>query len=161
MSRDIVSACLDQSVAGDPWHGPSLDALLADVTAEQAFARPVPGAHTIVELVLHLTAWMREVCERLRGGEPGLPAEGDWPRPGPEPRAAWLAARADLRAVDASLHGLVASLDPDRLHEPDGVPRDRALGTGVTRAAMLLGVAQHAAYHGGQIAVLKRALSSG
>ena len=36
---------------GEAWHGPSLRELLQDVTAEQAEARPVAGAHSIRELV--------------------------------------------------------------------------------------------------------------
>jgi hypothetical protein len=38
--------------------------------------------------------------------------------------------------------------------------REPALGTGVTVAAMLAGLAQHNACHGGQIAILKRALAA-
>jgi hypothetical protein len=39
---------------GAAWHGPAVLELLAGVTQEQAFARPIPGAHAIWELVLHL-----------------------------------------------------------------------------------------------------------
>ena len=39
---------------GGAWHGPALREALAGVTAEQATMRPVPGAHSIWELVLHL-----------------------------------------------------------------------------------------------------------
>ena len=41
---------------GEAWHGPSVLALLDGVTAQQAAAYPIPGAHSIWELVLHLTA---------------------------------------------------------------------------------------------------------
>ena len=46
---------LDQAVAGDAWHGPSLLALLAGVPPELAARRPISGAHSIWELVLHAT----------------------------------------------------------------------------------------------------------
>ena len=39
---------------GEAWHGPSLLEALAGVSAEQAAARPIAGAHSIWELVLHL-----------------------------------------------------------------------------------------------------------
>ena len=46
---------------GQAWHGPSLLSLLAGVTAEQAAAHPVPGAHSIWELTLHIAAWESEI----------------------------------------------------------------------------------------------------
>ena len=48
---------LDRVVAGDAWHGPSLLALLATVPPELAARRPIAGAHSIWELVLHAGAW--------------------------------------------------------------------------------------------------------
>ena len=44
---------------GDPWHGSNAHAILAGLTAPQAAARPIPGAHSIWELLLHLTGWRR------------------------------------------------------------------------------------------------------
>jgi len=32
---------------GDAWHGPALRETLADVTANEASMRPIPGSHTI------------------------------------------------------------------------------------------------------------------
>jgi hypothetical protein len=47
------------------------------------------------------------------------------------------------------------------LDEPVGRPRDRALGTGDSYYVMLHGVAQHDAYHLGQVSLLKRAAGGG
>ena len=92
---------------------------------------PIPGAHTIWEIVLHLTAWTREVDRRVLGGEPRFPEEGDWPahpgtpaaptagrrrvvpgrtrRPPRRPdRGSRAEALADLAAAQASL---IAALD--------------------------------------------------
>jgi hypothetical protein len=41
-------------ISGDPWHGPALDVLLANVTAEQAVAHSILGAHSIIELELQV-----------------------------------------------------------------------------------------------------------
>jgi hypothetical protein len=51
---------------GDPWHGPSLTGLLARISASEAAAHPLLGAHSIRETVLHVTAWIGEVREHLR-----------------------------------------------------------------------------------------------
>ena len=153
MDRRTIAKVLERSVAGDPWHGPSLAALLADVTADEAARRPIPGAHSIVEIVLHVAAWAEEVGARLAGGGPGDPAAGDWPSPCP-----WDEAHARLAAVHAGLLRRVAAFPEERLGERFGGAREPALGTGVTFAEMMIGVAEHNAYHGGQIALLKRAL---
>jgi hypothetical protein len=153
MSLASLSESIARSVAGDPWHGPSLAALLAGVTEAEAAARPVPGAHSIVELVLHTAAWMDEVAARLQGRTPGEPEAGDWP-----PACPWPAARARLDAAHARLQRALAGFPEARLGEGCGGERVAALGTGVTFEAMLVGVSEHNAYHGGQVALLRRAL---
>jgi uncharacterized damage-inducible protein DinB len=149
---------LRQSLSGDPWHGPSVSALLADVTPEDAAARPVAGAHSIIEIVLHLAAWTQEVGSRLSGTPPALPTIGDWPPWDGDAGSAWASARRSLDEAHADLLRLVQRLPAGRLSDRIGDLREPALGTGVTVAAMLAGLAQHNAYHGGQIAILKRAL---
>jgi uncharacterized damage-inducible protein DinB len=153
VDKGTIAAVIERSVTADPWHGPSLAALLADVTADEAVRRPIAGAHSIVELVLHLTAWAEEVGARLDGGAPGEPARGDWPLPCP-----WDQAHARLAAAHAALLRRLAAFPEERLGERVGGAREPALGTGVSYAEMAVGVAEHNAYHGGQIAVLKRAL---
>ena len=49
---------------GDPWYGPNIDEVLAEVTATDAAAQPIPEAHSIWKIALHLTAWVREVERR-------------------------------------------------------------------------------------------------
>ena len=62
---------VEGALSGPAWHGASLEENLRGLTPEQAAARPVPGAHSIWELVLHITAWAGEVTRRLAGAEPG------------------------------------------------------------------------------------------
>lgn len=148
---------------GQPWHGSPVAQILAGIPAAQAAARPLPAAHTIWEIVLHLTAWTREVEHRLRGGTPGMPAAGDWPRPeeaGGEP--AWRQACAELAAAHRELVSAVESFPAERLDEPvGGTTYVAELGTGTTHAVMLHGLAQHHAYHAGQIAVLRKPPTAG
>src|SRR5712692_5768892 len=58
---------LRRSHEGPAWHGPSLQELLADVTAEKAASKPVLEGHSIWELVLHIIAWERVAVRRLAG----------------------------------------------------------------------------------------------
>jgi uncharacterized damage-inducible protein DinB len=149
---------LADSLSGDPWYGPSLESLLADLTPEEAWAHPVPGAHSIVDLVLHMSAWLGEVASRLRGNPASLPATGDWPRVEGDAATSWSRARATAVAAHAEVVATIGGFPESRLHERIGVGRDAPLGTGVSFETMLIGLAQHNAYHIGQIALLKRAL---
>jgi hypothetical protein len=49
-----IAQQLENAFSGGAWHGPALLELLADVDATTAAAHPVPGAHSIWELVLHI-----------------------------------------------------------------------------------------------------------
>ena len=51
---------LEREHAGDPWHGSPLRQILEGVDERQAAHRPLPGAHTIWELVLHVTSFFHE-----------------------------------------------------------------------------------------------------
>ena len=124
---------------GNPWHGLSVTAILEGVTAAQAAARPIPDAHTIWELVLHMAAWAGEVTRRLGGAAPAEPAEGDWPAMPPEPtEAAWAQARARLGEAHADLTAAVAAME--QITGPD--------------AHTANGLLQHDAYHSGQVSLL-------
>ncbi|HEX7180458.1 MAG TPA: DinB family protein [Thermoanaerobaculia bacterium] len=158
MSDPFLREQLRKGLFDDPWHGPSIADLLLDVTAEEAAAHPVPGAHSIWELVLHMTAWQGEVRQRLLGKEPGLPDVGDWPDVGDPSDIAWERAREQLAASMNELLESLTTLSREDLERPGGSINDRL---GVTHRAMINGLVQHAAYHGGQIALLRKALRAG
>ena len=148
---------LTAAVSGEPWHGDSIQALLRDVTPDLASTRPIRAAHSIWEIVRHLTAWTQEVTRRLAGHPPGLPEIGDWPAPTGGDAAAW---RRDVQALfDAHdrLVTAIGAMTPEQLTAPPPDAKRRDVGSGATREVMLHGLAQHHAYHGGQIGVLKKA----
>ena len=155
--RSALYADLARAYDGEPWHGSSLLTLLGDVDARMAAARPVEGGHTIMELVLHMAAWTGEVARRLRGSSPAVPPEGDWPEPAMG-KDAWAEARDRLAAAQADALAALAACPEERLTAIVGQTRDPSVGSGLTYAAMASGLAQHHAYHGGQVALLKRAL---
>lgn len=139
------------------WHGPSVQEGLAGVTASAAAAHPIPAAHSIWELVLHIIAWRGEVVRRLQGGEPGLPAEGDWPPVGETGEAAWADARRRLDDSHRQLVEAVLGFAETRLDDRVGSkPPDPSLEPVGPYYVMLHGVAQHDAYHMGQVAILRK-----
>ncbi|HVR98200.1 MAG TPA: DinB family protein [Thermoanaerobaculia bacterium] len=156
-----IAGRLRQVYDGDPWHGAPAVQVLAGVTAAEAAARPVPNAHSIWEILLHMTGWTEEVRRRLEGGRPELPAAGDWP-PVPEPtEEGWRAARDRFGEAHDRLLAALERLPEERLEGKVGQERDLPLGTGVTLDYTLQGILQHHVYHTGQIALLKKALAQG
>lgn len=153
---DRIIDQLEREHTGDPWHGSPLHAILDDITAARAAARPLPEAHSIWELVLHMTGWKNEVWRRLSGAPAGEPEGGDWPAPGEATEANWRAAVAALDHAHRQLVAAVRAMPEPRLYEPTNDPRDRALGAGVRYYVLLHGIVQHDVYHAGQIAVLKK-----
>jgi len=142
---------LERAFRGGAWHGPAVAEALAGVDAAAAAARPLAGAHTIWEIVQHLTVW-NEVPRRRLAGErlQSLPAERDWPPVEDVSAAAWRSALAALEGSHAALHARVLELADGQLDDP-------VAGSDPTVRGMLLGVLQHNAYHAGQIALLCKA----
>ena len=158
---DALRQDLHQVYEGDPWHGSSITAVLEGIDAESASSRPIPGAHNIWELVLHMAVWTREVASRVRGADARNPPE-DWPVPrfgGGED--AWKSVKADLAVAQKELEDAVDALQPDDLVRWVGDQRDPSLGGGLTVGTSIRGLLQHHTYHQGQIALLKRATTSG
>jgi uncharacterized damage-inducible protein DinB len=149
---------LTRAVEGDAWHGDSIAAILDGVSAATAAAKPDPRTHSIWEIARHMTAWTGEVARRFAGHPAGEPQEGDWPAPTGRGDADWRRDVAAFFDAHRRLIAIVESFSDAALFEPINDPRDRATGTGVTRDVLLHGLAQHHAYHGGQIALLKKLL---
>lgn len=136
---------------GPAWHGPSISENLAGITAAQAESHPIPGAHSIWEIVHHITAWEREVVQFL-AGKPHATMEGedDWPAVKDTSETAWEQAAADLRAAHTALADAIRRFSEDDLEKT--VP-----GREFPWAVVLHGIIHHGVYHSGQIAMLKKA----
>lgn len=142
---------LKRSIRGTAWHGPSVLEILGDVTADEAVHRPIPDAHSIAELVLHITAWLGAVTRGLDSRSTQLTAEEDWP-PVPQPFD-WPAVMQQLRDASLQLRARVTTLaDTDLEHTVRGYDQDFSI------YVLLHGVVQHNIYHAGQLALLKKAL---
>ncbi len=149
---------LEREHEGDPWHGSPLRRMLEGISAKEAASRPVAGAHSIWELVLHITAWKNEIRRRLSGAPAGDPEEGDWPPVGPPSEDGWRDTLARLEHAQAELVEAIRRFPEPRLSAASNDPRNRPTGTGVSYYVLLHGAVQHDVYHSGQIAILKKAL---
>ena len=144
---------LQRSQQGNAWHGPAVGELLKDVDSALAQRRLAPGAHSIWELVLHITAWQAATLCAVRGDKmPDLAVQDDWPVTG-QTEQGWRNAIEHLERVNAELVAALAVFPDERLG--DTVP-----GREYSFYYLLHGVTQHNLYHAGQIAVLKVAARS-
>ena len=88
---------LRRAFDGEAWHGDSLFEILEGIPAARAAARPITGAHTIWELVLHVAAWDGAVLRRLGGAAVELSDAENFPPVRDTSEAAWRLALAQVR----------------------------------------------------------------
>jgi len=144
---------LRRAHAGEAWHGPPLTTLLGGVDAGTAAARPIRGAHSIWELVLHISGWEEFALRRVRG-EAFEPSEAeDWPAVDSVDETAWRATVERLAETGKRLGEAIDELAEADLAAP-------CPGQDYSVYALLHGVVQHNLYHAGQIALLRRAAAS-
>jgi uncharacterized damage-inducible protein DinB len=146
---------------GEPWYGSSSSAILKGVTATEALAHPLPGAQSIWETLLHMTAWTEETASRLNGGESEAPDRGDWPKVAGSTQEEWMAAQGDLLTARRALLSLLESSHEESFFLQVPKKGEPLHGSGATRADTVSGLADHDVYHLGQIALLKKSLKSG
>jgi uncharacterized damage-inducible protein DinB len=147
---EFIADQLKRAFDGEAWHGPALMEILDGIQAKTAAAYPLSGAHSVGELELHLTTWERVIARRIHGEALMPPDEENFPAMQQPTEAAWQEALKNLRTAHADLIQLVSGMNEARLN--DCVP-----GKDYDLRFMLTGEVQHAAYHGGQIALLKKA----
>lgn len=143
---------MDRAFDGDAWHGPPLRPMLDGVSAEDASTHPIRGAHSIWEIVHHVTAWNTIIRDELGGANTEITPEIDWPPVWDATEIEWRRAVENLVDARSRLRRAVEQLRDEQLDER---PSKR---TNNSRYVMMHGIIQHDLYHAGQIAILKKAI---
>ncbi|PWT90973.1 MAG: hypothetical protein C5B55_08845 [Blastocatellia bacterium] len=155
-----VERIIDQfrrAFEGEAWHGPALLSLLEGVTAEQAAAHPIPGAHSIWELVSHISAWEGACKSRLEGDRAQLSDEENFPSVTAVSESEWEKTKRQLLQTHRELLDAIAKVDSGRLDKP--IIEDESIPFSSVYVTLQGGV-QHDLYHAGQIALLKKAIAA-
>jgi hypothetical protein len=138
--QEDVRRVIQGNAEGLAYHGPSTLSNLVGITHVQASAHPIPGAHSIWELVAHLKAGRDWSLARFTGAKPEL----EWWPPvagtGPE-----------------SWAQLLRSLDETFDHAMKAI-QDLTEDTAEHGEAAVRFLVHHELYHSGQIALLRKAL---
>jgi DinB superfamily len=144
---------LRRATNGHAWCGPSAREALDGVTAEMAAQHPIPDAHSMWELVRHLTVWANAAQRRLSGEIVEPTPDEDYPAlTGAEVAVDWRRDREAFFAAQEALAHAIEILGDAAL--------DTELSTDYTIYVTVHGQAQHILYHAGQIVLLKRALTA-
>ena len=152
LDMEIVAEQISRAFRGESWHGPSVREVLADVSAEDAAAHPIPGAHSIWEIVLHLISGYDLVLRRVRGERAQLSPEEEWPPVAEVSADAWRESQDTLEQLNQQLQSAVRAFPTQRLSQE--------LGSEYPAYIQFCGAPQHDLYHAGQIVMLKKALSA-
>jgi hypothetical protein len=144
---------LASTINGEAWYGDSLREILAGVTAELAQAHLILNAHSIWELVLHVEAWCKFAIGAVQGTPippwPTMAKELDWPPVAGTGEQAWKDATQSFFASSLKFVEAIQGFSDERLE--DAVP-----GRTYNYYRLFQSMTQHAVYHSGQIALLKK-----
>lgn len=147
--KSRIADQLKRAFEGDAWHGPAVLEVLEGVSARTAARKPLAGAHSIWELVLHIAAWDGAIGRRMEGQALQLSDEQDFPPVKDTSDSAWRNTVQTLKQRHAELIQGVLAMPDHRLTSQ--VP-----GKDYDFYHMLHGAVQHELYHAGQIALLKK-----
>jgi len=150
---DRILTRYDEVVQGPAaWHGDPMWQILEDISAKTAAARPLPNAHTIWEIVMHMIFWEDVAAKRLAGERAGLVEELNFPDMPVATDENWRNTLDQLRASNRRFRHAVAELDPARLDQLSAAGKR-------TFYHEAHGLLEHHTYHLGQIALLKKAVA--
>lgn len=144
-----LTRILNEGYGAGAWYGSDLRAAIAGVTKTDAFKRPATGRHNIAEVALHHAYWVGQIEQKLTGGAPtAFPLVGDdWFEVDDEKKLSW---SAIVTLVDAAHQRLSRTVG-----EVAGGTRPSPL-TEADRLDLVIGITGHAAYHAGQIQLIKK-----
>jgi uncharacterized damage-inducible protein DinB len=139
----------DRAMNGDAWHGDPVWTILEGVTPEQATIRASSSAHSIWELVFHMTFWETEVYRRLKHLAPRPPDKLNFPDVPEVTGENWDRTLQDFRQSNRDFRSALSELENSQLDQP--LP-----GREKSAYVEVHGVIQHNLYHAGQIALLRK-----
>ena len=151
-----IAAELERAYNGVAWHGPPMTVALEGIRAFCAPVKPIPEAHSIWEIVHHLTAWNNIVHRRFLGELVKPTRDEDWPPVEDFSPEAW---ENDLADLHAAVQSLIKEIKrAARKADCDSILHKKVRGKDHTIYVLLHGAVQHNLYHTGQISILRKAM---
>lgn len=135
---------------GSPWYGDNIVTKMDRLTDDTAFARPVPGMHSVAEVVSHMTYWRQSLIARLRQDssfKASVNSEDNWKSLERLKAQGWDTVRGAFVATQESILSLLSQQSDDIL--------EREYSDGSTYDYLIRGVIQHDVYHIGQVGLIR------
>lgn len=144
-----LNRILDEGYGPGAWYGSDLRAAIVEVTPASAFVRPAKGRHNIAEVALHHAYWVGQIESKLTGaGASAFPLVGeDWFELDDESTLSWTAIVTLVDAAQQRLGRAVGEMASGARVSPLSEAE---------RFDLVLGITGHAAYHAGQIQLIKK-----
>lgn len=145
---------LEQLYEGGSWQGESFTGKLRDVNDTMAFQAPVPGVHSIAEIIWHVIYWRTVLIRKLEGDHryrDETVNELNFLSMEQLKRKGWESLTHEFLETQTHLMDMLAALD-------DGFLR-KECEPGYTHAYFVEGIIHHDLYHLGQIGLVKKILS--
>jgi len=151
-SRQQVKSFIRQVMQvyeGGSWQGESLLNKLDKVNDQLAFVNPLPGVHSVGELVWHIVFWRNAIIRRLKGeaaADATIESEDNWRSISKLQEMGW---KNILKALDDSQKDLIALLETKNDNDLQKEFKD-----GEDYAYLVEGAIHHDIYHLGQIGLV-------
>lgn len=140
---------------GGNWLEENFNKKLQSLDTDDAFRQPIPGVHSVAEIVWHCIYWHRVNIQRMTGN-PGFRDatidEQNFLPLGKLREVGWLPLLDDLDKSFSDLQAVIQDRDDSFL--------DREYEPGKCFSFILYGTIEHDAYHLGQIGLVLKILNS-
>jgi uncharacterized damage-inducible protein DinB len=156
MNREIllIAEKIKDTHQGDPWFGRNVQSILSEINEDMAF-RKISGQHSILELLWHMITWKEFTVSRLREDDKNMTyfESIDWRELDHSNRSLWQQGLERFNEIHNELVTLVQQ------------QKDEILSRTINERTydfrkLLYGIIEHDIYHLGQIAYIKKLLSS-
>jgi len=134
---------------GDPWIGESFNNKLDDMSEEEAFKQPLPGIHSVAEVLSHLIEWRKELIGRFETGRPPLlkmESANNWYSNEKLREDGWGKLREEFAETQRQLNNLWEGMDDSFL--------SRKYQGNYNFQFLVEGIIHHDVYHLGQIGLI-------
>ena len=148
--QHIATALMDVH-NGNNWTEVSIEALLEDVTREEAITVTYMSPNSIAMLLHHLSFWNRTVAERGRGTEPSIGRDNGFDTPELRNTKEWNTLTKDNIASAKELAKVIRDFDETKLETPILPGHSSAYSN-------FQGQVEHVHYHLGQMMMIKQFL---
>jgi len=137
---------------GSLWFDQSFKGKLDNLSADDAFKRPIPSIHSVAEHVSHMLEWRKECIVRYNGRKTELMESSDnWKNNIELQKIGWINLRNALYASTLDLVSLI-------LNQDDKYLETRFLDTDYNFKYLMEGIIHHDLYHLGQIGITLKLL---